>query len=447
MPFTHCARYALRPWESTRFCLVAATLACFGLACPAAQLQTTAESTPADVTAELLPPLYARYLSDGRSEVEIHLSAAGQRTSARVTPQADGSFGCHVGGLHAATALRPARPPPDPPDAASLQRPLPHPLPLPLPLHLAAVLVHEVTHCLVSPYTAQLLSSGDSEEARAANRLLQLTSESISDTRAVIEVFRRDGPAAAQALVSHLLPRRLSFADASHATALALRAALAHAQSQPESVQSPAQAFATALDLGRRSALQTWLEHVQAIEPGLAAPTLNPLQTPDFELRSRALDAALAQAKQAFGAGRFANRAFTLRRSHDAPSPSDRHIFVADDGTLNRVATISAEGAHRLNALQALMGNGGRNANDSDPTPEHTLTVRWLLHEGQLDTHSLLRARPIVARFLRSFGASRAQREQAAQTLGETIKKCRRGEGLGTLLDQAAQALQMAHRP
>ncbi len=265
-------------------------------------------ATPADTTAELLPPLYARHLSDGRSDVQR---------------------------------------------------------PLPMPLQLAAVLLHEVTHGIVSRYTAQLLSSGDSEEARAANGLLQLTSESIFDARAVIEIFRRDGPAAAQALVNQLLPRRLNFADASHTTARALHETLAHVQRQPESVQSATQAFATALDVGRHSALQTWVEQVQTTANGHATPTINPLQTPEFHVRGRALDAALDQAKQAFGDGRFANSAFTQRGSHEAPSASDRHIFVAADATLSRAATLSAEGAHRLNALQTLMGNGGGNGSSN----------------------------------------------------------------------------------
>lgn len=407
------ARLFSHPWRI--FCALALCLNSAGA------LAAQRSGASPDGAAELLPQLYARYLSEGRSEVEIHLSAAGATASARVAPLADGSFSCRVAGLRAPLAGT---------ELASTQ------------LQLAAVLVHEVTHCLVSPYTAHLLSDGNNAAARAADRLLLLSAESISDARAVIEVFRQDGAEAAQALVKHLLPRRLNASSSHHTTALALQQALAQAQRWPESIQSATQAFATALNVGRDSALQTLTEQLTA------SSAQDALLGAEFKLRSRALDSGLVQAQQAFSRGRFANNALTLHMGPEWASGADWHYFIGEDGALSQAATLGAEGAHRLSALAGMLAD----MSVAGTTPEHRLAVQWLQQEGRLDTHSLVRTRLIIARFLGGFGSpGAAQLEQAAQTLEQAIAdevtQGRRGEGLAALLDSAAEKIKLARGP
>lgn len=359
---------------------------------------------------DLLPQLYARYLSDGRSDVEIHLSPAGTYASARTRPMADGSFSCRVSGLRFPGRDLDA-------DDGRLQ--------------LAALLVHEVTHCFVAPYVADLSGDAEYPVALAANRLVLLSTESISDARAVIEIFRHDGSEAAQALVAMMLPVRLNPANFGHSTALALRAALAHTQRWPESLQTSAQAFAVALEIGRHSALQTLTNKL------LADSQQDMLHSSEFKRIGGALDAALAQAQRAFGSGRFANNAFTLRLTNDAASAADQHFFIDADRGLRNTAAISAEGAHSLVPLQTMIV--------SSQAPEHSLAVRWLLHEGTLDSHSLARLRQILGRFIRAVSdGSPTQRDRVTRVIGEAIENCRRGEDISAVLDTAAEQLRVS---
>jgi hypothetical protein len=331
------------------------------------------------------PPLagwYARYLSQGRSDVEIHLGSAGVSVSARVRPQADGTVACQVSGLRRATA---------------------------------GVLVHEVTHCLIGPYIASL----SVVEGSPADRLVQLTSESISDARAVIEIFRADGAEAAQALVANMLPQRMNSTSASHVTAATLTATLQLTQQTPERLLTASKAFAAAIATGREGAWQTMNR-----EPSLRATR-------------EALDAALAQAQNAFDAGRYANDAVTVHASNETMAASDRHVFIDAAGSIIERPTISAEGAHRLQALQTLLS--------ASQAPEHRLAVQWLLRQGKLDVESLPRVRSIFARFLRSAGdGSAASVERIAQVLEGTIAEGPRGLDLSALLDETTDRVRSA---
>lgn len=369
-------------------------------------MATPARAGIPDSVPEYLPQMYARYLSEGRGDVEIHLSAAGTYASARTRALADGSFVCQVSGLRSRDTgvdHRKSR------------------------LQLTALLVHEVTHCFVAPYVADV---GDSAEtsvvALAADRLTVLTVESISDARAVIEIFRRDGVESAQELVAMMLPQRANPPSFGHSTALALSAALEQTLRQPESLHTPVQAFAAAVEIGMRGALQTIANKLTADgHEGL-------LRSPAFSRIRATLDAALVRAEQAFSDGRFANDAITVRMSNDAVSPADQHVFIGPDQSLRTLPVISAEGAHSVLVLQAMIG--------SSQLPEHMLAVQWLLRQGRLDTQSLPHLRQIMARFMRAVGAGGdASRDRVARVLGEAIENCRRNEELSAVLDTAAE--------
>ena len=355
-----------------------------------------ASATPA---AELLPQLYARYLAQGRSDVEIHLSAAGPDARTRTRALPGGGYSCAVSGLRAPHAHTHAEA-----DAGTLP--------------LAAMLVHEATHCLVAPYMAELGADDDA----AAQQLLRLTAESISDARAVIEIFRVDGLAAAQTLVQLMRPQRLAAAGTSHATALALDAAWAAVQQRPQSLHTAAQAFAAALDIGAHAARQT-LAGPQRVAAAAAAVALDgPLQ------------AALARAAHAFVDGRHANHALTLRRASDGASTGDEHVFIEADGHLRRVATLGAEGAHSLALLLQMLA--------ASQAPEHQLAVLWLKREGRLEPHGLQRSKLIMGRFLRALGDGQAAPSaRMVIAVAEAIDNSRRGEDISAVLDLAAERL------
>ena len=200
----------------------------------AAAVLTQAPQDPAYPTLELL---YTKFLSGGRSDVEIHLSPAGAQSGARVEPNSDGSFTCHVFGLYTPAGQIDARP--------SMRM-------------LAGTLVHEATHCLVTPYALGIRPDADDPAAQIAGGLVLLTLESITDARAVIELYRKDGVEAAQEFAALMLPHRLMAASLSHSTAPALRAALQLVCTEPGTIQNDEQAFAAALRIGRTGAEYTY---------------------------------------------------------------------------------------------------------------------------------------------------------------------------------------------
>jgi hypothetical protein len=370
---------------------------------PAAAVPAAAAHAPHGT----LEQLYARYLSHGRGDVEMHLSPDGPRASARTHPNGDGSFTCHVSGLHVAHG--------------SVEPTL-------ATLLLAGVLLHEATHCQVTPYALDIRQEATGPSAQAAGSLVLLTLESISDARAVIELFRRDGAQAAGDFVALMLPRRLAVPSLGHNTAGALQAALRLVNEQPQAVHGDEQAFAAALNLGRSSAghavrrFMRQMGHAGAVEDAA------------FRGVAAALDAALERAAHAFRSGRYENNAATLRTSDAAASAGDYHFFVSQDGSIRTEPALGAEGARGVRALKTLM--------KSSEAPEHLLAIQWLEHEGALEAAALARARGAFGHLLRSFSAGLpGHTDQAVRIIAHTIRKTRRGEGLSALLDNAADAL------
>ncbi len=392
------SRRKLRRW---RF-VAAMLLPALGVAAP--------PTDSADAVNHALVQAYARYLVGGRSEVEIHLSATGPLASARTRALGDGTFSCQVSGL------QPVGGAPDP----ELSR-----------LRLAGLLVHEVTHCQVSPYTSEIRREHGDAASAAATLLVQLTMESVADARAVFELFRVDGAQAAGRYVDSVLPQRQNPASPGHATATALRAALALAQSNPETIATAEQAFAAALQTGQAGAAQTLARQLA----GQGAQTL--MQSPEVSASAADLATALSRARTAFQAGRFDNRAATLRVSNDGVSASDAHFLVGADGALRTQPVLSAEGAHRAGLLAAMIG--------SRHGPEHRLAVQWLRRQGLLDTLTLPRASSAFARLLKTYSdGSPAQTAHMVLMLGQVIEACRPGDDLSAVLDNAADVLKDA---
>ena len=368
----------------------------------------TAPTIADDDLDDALRRTFALYLVGGRGDTEIHLSAAGLDAAARTRPLGDGSHHCLISGLRAreAAADRTAR------------------------LMLASRLIHEATHCQTSPY-ASGLRYGDAGSA-TADLLVALALESIADARAVLEIYRVDGADAARAAVDLTLAHRQGSASPAHATALALRQALALSLDRPHTLVTPEQTFAAALAIGQASALQTLPGLLERIGQAPAAADSLPVRAV-----AAALATAMAQARNAFERGRFNNRAATLHASDHVLSGRDHHFFVGADGSITRRGVVGSEGAHH--AAEASDGAA------ADAAPQQRLALRWLRCQAALDAPALQRVSTSLANLIRNFSdGSPARTERVVALLDTSITACRRGQDLSEWLDSAADLLKAA---
>ncbi|HET7864056.1 MAG TPA: hypothetical protein VFL86_06565 [Burkholderiaceae bacterium] len=272
---------------------------------------------PQDPAYRTLELLYTKFLSAGRSDVEIHLSPSGEHSGARIEPNGDGSFTCHVFGLQTPAGEIDSRP--------SMRM-------------LAGTLVHEATHCLVTPYALGIRPDADDPASHIAGSLVLLTLESISDARAVIELYRKDGIEAAREFAALMLPHRLMAASLGHSTAPALRAALQLVCTEPGTIQDDERAFGAALRIGRTGAEYAF----QRFARGTGRS--QQLETPGFKAVSTALEAALERAALAFHSGRYENNAATLRASDMVASAGDYHFFIDTGGKIRTEPALGMEG-------------------------------------------------------------------------------------------------------
>ncbi len=373
---------------------------------------TRLETPPAladDDLDDALRRTFALYLVGGRSDVQIHLSAAGPDPTARTRALGDGTHHCLISGL------RPREPQPDR-EAARLM--------------FASRLIHEATHCQTSPY-ASGLRQGDAGSA-AADLLVALALESIADARAVLEVARVDGTAAARAAVDLTLAHRQGIASPAHQTSLALRHALALALDRPRSFLTAEQTFAAAIAIGQASALQTLPGLLEGIGHAPTAADSAPVRA-----IAAAFATAMAQARQAFEHGRFDNRAATLHASDHELSRRDHHFYVGADGSITRRDVAGPEGAH----LAVADADGAA----ADVPPPQRLAARWLRCQAALDAPALKSVSTSLANLIRNFSdGSAAQTARVVALLDTSIEHCRRGQDLSEWLDSAADLLKSA---
>jgi hypothetical protein len=314
-----CNPGTCRPRLSVLMAVISAWMA----AAPGAWAQQGVAATaalaqdPQDPAYRTIELLYTKFLSGGRSDVEIHLSPSGGHSGARVEPNGDGTFTCRVFGLQTPAGEIDSRP--------SMRM-------------LAGTLVHEATHCLVTPYALGIRPDADDPASQIAGSLVLLTLESISDARAVIELYRKDGIEAAQEFAALMLPQRLMATSLGHSTAPALRAALQRVCTEPGTLQDDEQAFAAALRIGRTGARYTFLRFARGTGRG------EMLEAPGFQAVSAALNSALERAVLAFHSGRYENNAATLRASDAAASAGDYHFFIDTDGKIRTEPALGMKG-------------------------------------------------------------------------------------------------------
>lgn len=369
--------------------IIAAAVVCTAGATTATRspaVEPVAGSPPDDTALQELAVLYARYLTAGRSDVEIHLVAEGATPLARVRLRDDGSSTCEVTGLRLPERLQA-----DDPRAARRW--------------LAGLLVHEVTHCLVSPHVPAWPQDPD------ARRRQHLALEGMSDARAVIELFRRDGLDAAADYTASVVPwRRL--AGPTHSTEPALLTALDLVRRDPASVAADGAALAQALRIG-------------AVVAGIA----------DLD----DLAAVQAAVLRAFRDGRHDQAAATVRRRAAQTGPADRHLFVQADGRIEWRPVIGAEGAHSHQRLADLLAAGG--------PPAHQLAVRWLRREGLLAPDDLRLAQGAFGRLLAAYPApTPADEPRRLAAVEAAVDRSRPGQGIDPVLEDAESALRALSR-
>lgn len=346
----------------------------------------TDDSPPDDPALQQLGLLYARYLSAGRSDAEIHLAVDGGTPLARVRLRDDGSSTCEVTGLRVPEHLQTA-------SGTAKQR------------WLAGLLVHEVTHCLVSPHVTTWPQDADTR------RRQHLALEGMSDARAVIELFRRDGLEAAAHYTAQVVPWR-RVAGPTHSTEAALQTALDLVRRDPASVAADSAALAQALRIG-------------AVVAGIA----------DLD------DLAGVQAAvlHAFRDGRHNQAAATVHRTLASTGPADRHLFVQPDGRIEWRPVIGAEGAHSHQRLRDLLDAGG--------PPAHQLAVRWLRREGLLAPDDLRLAQGAFGRLLAAYPApTPADEPRRLAALEAAVDRSRPGQGIDPVLEDAEAALRALSR-
>lgn len=389
----------------------AAPVAAFGFALAFA----FAFALPMHVAAgEPLRQAYARYLGEGRGDVEIHLTGTGRITHASTRPLGDGMHRCDVSGLNDA----------DDPPAADDAGPT-----------LARRLIHETTHCQTSPYAAGLRSGGEGPAAAAADLLVALTLENVADARVVVEVFRVDGADAVSRAAAALMRERAAPASLAHTTAAAIADARALTLAHPRELDTGEQAFEAALRTGQSSAWATLRGMLR--QQGREALA----DAPEVLARRTALAAALQRAAAVFaGTGRHDNRAASVRETPGETSPSDHHFYVAQDGSVRTVPVVSAEGAHHAAVLAARLR--------ARVAPEERIAVQWLRCQGALETRSLDRLSGSLMRLMRNFtDGSAAQTLRATRVLGAALGGCRPGQSADDMLDHAADRLKTAFAP
>jgi hypothetical protein len=353
------------------------------LAACASQAADAADAAHAAETEHPLALNYARYLAHGRGEVEIHLIEAGDPTTARIQPRGDGSFSCEVAGLQKASA---------------------------------EVLVHEVMHCQTAAWLGPLRASVDTPAE--VDAWVVLTAESISDARAVFEVWRVDGDAAAQALLARLRVLREPSRGTGHATQRALDAAQAEIARAPQLYRHAAMAFEAALRVGFESAT------LEMAARGLPVP-----QAPRL-----AIAQALAQAGQAYAGGRWSNATWTLHARSGT-----RHYALGPDGAPNSMTGAGAaapDDAGQPAFAQAMLQ--AQASAEAEAPAETQLASRWLKRHGLLNAQSLQKSSLAFARFMRSAGSEDdLAAGRLVAVLSALIEQLPRGSDLGTLFDEA----------
>lgn len=356
----------------------------------------------AAITGKQAENYFARYVASGRGNTEFHISTQGYFGLASIRGSGDGTFTCSVFGLGVKN------------DDELEQR---------------AKMIHEFTHCLVSPYMNYVPPSQPSTLAELVTRdLFILTGESIADARALIEIGRHDGLPAMQTLSKTMTLRRAHANDVGHGTTRALEIALHEMETHPDRTMTDDDAFILALVVGQTGAedtLRTLLE-----KNGHGDVFKSPLLIQAGEV----ISAGVLGAYDAFLHGQFRNNVLTIHTGEEKIAGENYHVFVGDDGSIRTEAAIGIESARGLQSLKDLIA--------SSNAPEHRLAILVLTKFGQLEERQIIIARGHFERWVKGLAVdSPVRHERVLTIITETIATTPRSDGLDEFFNIAAKRL------
>ncbi len=270
-----------------------------------------AKERPIAEVVEDIEGTYAHYLSQGRSDVILHMTPAGEEPKSVSTMDDAGAIMCRVSGLSTLPRLS---------DMTTSR------------LLFAGAIIHEVTHCRTSPYVN--IPTEDDGRTALLRSVIILNLESIADAHALIRLAQKHSFDEMRKYIQVLLFMRVRPQRADHATARALREAFSLIADKDTRPVGEAATFAAAITIGRKTAME---------QAAIQYPNTALL---DFGNIAKEFDAGLARALRAFDSGKFDNSSATMHFTEAPFATGDHHFYVGNDESIEYLPVRGNEGAH-----------------------------------------------------------------------------------------------------
>lgn len=369
----------------------------------AAVLATVPFTHAEDITSQDVESIFSRYLAVGRNDVDVQISVLGTIGAAHIKQTENSSFTCSISGLGTKGENT---------EASRLVQ--------------KGKMIHEFTHCQISPYIGIAFKKPTDLPTQVAFDLTMLTHESISDARSIIEIYRKDGLSEATRYVDHLLLIRSKTDDITHSTTSAVTNTLKFISSSPE--LGDAAAFLNAIRIGRASAEETFRKllsdngHSEVMESVLIKKTMSELDT------------ALWHAHVGFTSGQYKTNAITIRMKYEGYSPQDYHVFVDGSGTVSKESVIGLESAHGFDAFKTLI--------TAPNTEEHRLAVLAITKHKKLSMRDLTITRTHFEQFVKNYSTQEPKNRQLVlQIIERVIDNSERAYGMDEVFNEITREL------
>lgn len=268
------------------------------------------------------------------------------------------------------------------------------------------VFIHESEHALILPHLNPREPSTKAPIGQWVQfRLVQQVHENAADARAIIRIWKKDGSEIARALAEAIIPFRDGDGPA-HQTQCAIRETIAMLAEHPERVASDADEFRFVLDLAQTCALTTSSRLLADNVGKERAAAL--LQSPEVLRTLADIRAALARVAVDYVSGRFLNNAATIRfaKVEDKTSARDYHFYVGADNVLTRDAVFGGEGARGKQELLKAISSPG--------TPEKYFAIMAVQKVKSVTLDKLSDTEIVFTRFVNAFAGDSAERRARA---------------------------------
>ena len=369
----------------------------------------------APITATEVEQFFARYMANGRSNVEMQYRLSG--------------IDAHASGEHRDDLVHMS--------SVSLYE-------VPAKIKLETeylkelgkrwVFIHESQHALVLPHLNPKEPSLHAPiDAWVAFRLVQQTHENAADARAIARIWKIDGSQGARELASAVIQFRDGDGPG-HQTQCAVKAMVATLDEHPEIVASDIAEFRFVLDIAKHCAVVT-ANRLLAENVGAASASAI-TQMPAFLQAVENIQTALGRVASDYESGRFKNTAATIRFSAipSQSSPRDYHFYVGADNAITRDTVIGGEGARGKEELEEALRDRSN--------PERFFAVEGVKKLGNITRDKLSDTEIVFKRFVDVFaGTSLERRGRAYEIIADVIKNIDRRETLGSLYTEANRRL------